>query len=126
MFPNAPTFIKAVLIPFRDVIITDGLMTSRRPRSPSAEVHAGSSTKSIVELPFREVVQRAALKPPDELLDQLLEASGAHGWPNFSWSYAAPIISSAFANTPGNFATSVSNTSSRNRSSVGLSHALRR
>ena len=44
MFPSVPVFFEAVLIPFRDVIITDGLLRSpgytshlRRRRSPDVE-----------------------------------------------------------------------------------------
>jgi hypothetical protein len=48
MFPNAPTFVKAVLIPFRDVIITDGLMTS-----PPTHITFGGGARRIFNDQYR-------------------------------------------------------------------------
>jgi hypothetical protein len=40
MFPNVPMFVEAVLIPFRDVIITDGLL-----QSPPMQISFGAGAR---------------------------------------------------------------------------------
>ena len=51
MFPSLPIYVEVVLLPFRDVIITDGLMTS-----PPMQISGRRQLHSPVVLPHGETL----------------------------------------------------------------------
>ena len=55
MFPYVPMFVEAVLIPFRDVIITDGLL-----QSPPMQISFGGGIRRMLGAQYSEA--RAALQ----------------------------------------------------------------